>query len=71
MHHGERTTDDVILAGFAAEPQYKGKLRVLGRGFSTERYGIVVKRRSSTDRPGRGRSTGLVLRAWAPWTRQH
>jgi glutamate transport system substrate-binding protein len=38
------TTDDVILAGFAAEPQYKGKLRVLGRGFSTERYGIGVKK---------------------------
>ena len=37
------TTDDVILAGFAAEPQYKGKLRVLGKGFSTERYGIGVK----------------------------
>jgi len=37
------TTDDVILAGFAAEPQYKGKLRVLGRGFSTERYGVGVK----------------------------
>lgn len=38
------TTDDVILAGFAAEPQYKGKLRVLGKGFSTERYGIGVKK---------------------------
>ena len=37
------TTDDVILAGFAAEDQYKGKLRVLGRGFSTETYGIGVK----------------------------
>jgi len=38
------TTDDVILAGFAAEPQYKGKLRVLGKGFSVEKYGIGVKK---------------------------
>jgi glutamate transport system substrate-binding protein len=38
------TTDDVILAGFAAEPQYKGKLRVLGKGFSKESYGIGVKK---------------------------
>ena len=38
------TTDDVILAGFAAEPEYRGKLRVLGKGFSTERYGIGVKK---------------------------
>jgi glutamate transport system substrate-binding protein len=37
-------THDVNHAGFAAEPQYKGKLRVLGRGFSTERYGIGVKK---------------------------
>ena len=41
------TTDDVILAGFAAEPQYKGKLRLVGRGFSTERYGIGVKKGDS------------------------
>ena len=41
------TTDDVILAGFAAQPQYKGKLRVLGKGFSTERYGIGIKKGDS------------------------
>jgi len=41
------TTDDVILAGFAAQPQYKGRLRVLGKGFSTERYGIGVKKGDS------------------------
>ena len=34
----------MILAGFAAEPQYKGKLRVLGKGFSVEKYGIGVKK---------------------------
>ena len=38
------TTDDVILAGFAAEPQYRGKLKLVGRGFSDENYGIGVKK---------------------------
>jgi glutamate transport system substrate-binding protein len=38
------TTDDVILAGYAAEPQYKGKLKVLGKGFSDERYGVGVRK---------------------------
>jgi glutamate transport system substrate-binding protein len=38
------TTDDVILAGFAAEPEYKGKLRLAGKGFSKESYGIGVKK---------------------------
>ena len=32
------TTDDVILAGYAA--QYPGELKVVGKGFSTENYGI-------------------------------
>ena len=34
----------MILAGFAAEPQYKGKLRVVGKGFSDERYGVGIKK---------------------------
>ncbi len=34
------TTDNVILAGFAAQPQYAGKLRVVGKPFTTERYGV-------------------------------
>jgi glutamate transport system substrate-binding protein len=38
------TTDDVILAGFAAEDQYRGKLRVIGKGFSDEIYGIGIKK---------------------------
>ena len=38
------TTDDVILAGFAAEPQYRGVLKVIGKGFSDESYGIGVKK---------------------------
>ena len=38
------TTDDVILAGFAAEPEYKGMLKVVGKGFTDERYGVGVKK---------------------------
>jgi glutamate transport system substrate-binding protein len=38
------TTDDVILAGYAAEPQYRGKLKVVGKGFSDERYGVGIKK---------------------------
>lgn len=41
------TTDDVILAGFAAEPQYKGKLKVVGEGFSDELYGVGIKKGDS------------------------
>lgn len=36
------TTDDVILAGFAAQPQYQGKLKVVGKGFTDEYYGVGV-----------------------------
>jgi len=35
------TTDDAILAGYAA--QYKGKLKVVGTTFSDEPYGVGVK----------------------------
>ena len=38
------STDDVILAGFAAVEPYKGKLRVLGKGFSDEYYGVGIKK---------------------------
>jgi glutamate transport system substrate-binding protein len=37
------STDDLILAGFAAEPKYKGILKVVGKGFTDEKYGIGVK----------------------------
>lgn len=36
------TTDNVILAGFAAQPQYAGKLKVVGKTFSTEKYGVGI-----------------------------
>ncbi|MEI2779017.1 MAG: glutamate ABC transporter substrate-binding protein [Tetrasphaera sp.] len=38
------TTDDLILAGFAATPEYKGLLKVVGKGFTDETYGIGVKK---------------------------
>jgi glutamate transport system substrate-binding protein len=38
------TTDDTILAGFAAQDQFKGKLKVVGQPFSTENYGIGIKK---------------------------
>lgn len=40
------TTDDLILAGFAAQEQYKGILRLVGKGFTDERYGIGLKKGS-------------------------
>jgi glutamate transport system substrate-binding protein len=38
------TTDDTILAGYAAQPQYKDKLKVVGKTFSEERYGVGLKK---------------------------
>lgn len=38
------TTDDTILAGYAAQSQYEGKLKVVGKTFSEERYGIGLKK---------------------------
>ena len=36
------TTDNTILAGFAAQPQYEGQLKVVGTSFSEERYGVGI-----------------------------
>ncbi|HEY5822421.1 MAG TPA: glutamate ABC transporter substrate-binding protein [Propionibacteriaceae bacterium] len=38
------TTDNVILAGFAAQPQYAGKVKLIGKPFSTEKYGVGLKK---------------------------
>jgi glutamate transport system substrate-binding protein len=46
------STDDVILAGFAATSQYKGKLRLIGKGFTDEQYGVGVKK-GNTDLVGK------------------
>lgn len=34
------TTDNIILAGFAAQDAYKGKVKVVGNTFSEEDYGV-------------------------------
>jgi len=38
------TTDDTILAGYAAQEQYKGKFKVVGKPFSEENYGVGLKK---------------------------
>jgi glutamate transport system substrate-binding protein len=38
------STDDIILAGYAADPKYDGLFRVVGETFSEEPYGIGLKR---------------------------
>jgi glutamate transport system substrate-binding protein len=38
------TTDDIILAGYAAQDQYAGKFKVVGKTFSTEPYGVGLKK---------------------------
>lgn len=38
------TTDDAILAGFAAQETYKGKFKLAGDTFSVERYGVGLKK---------------------------
>jgi len=40
------TTDDVILAGFAAQEQYAGQLKLAGEPFSEERYGVGTQKGS-------------------------
>jgi glutamate transport system substrate-binding protein len=38
------TTDNTILAGYAAQEANKGKLKVVGKTFSTENYGVGLKK---------------------------
>jgi glutamate transport system substrate-binding protein len=38
------TTDNTILAGYASQEAYKGKLKVVGKTFSEEKYGIGLKK---------------------------
>ena len=38
------TTDDAILAGFAAQTANQGKLKVVGKPFSEENYGVGLKK---------------------------
>jgi len=38
------STDDIILAGYAADPNYEGEFRVVGETFSEEPYGIGLEK---------------------------
>ncbi|HMT50419.1 glutamate ABC transporter substrate-binding protein [Dietzia sp. UBA5065] len=38
------TTDDTILAGYASQDQYQGKLKVVGAPFSEELYGVGIQK---------------------------
>lgn len=40
------TTDDIILAGLAATEANKGKFKVVGNAFTTERYGVGIPKGS-------------------------
>ncbi|HYN96676.1 MAG TPA: glutamate ABC transporter substrate-binding protein [Pilimelia sp.] len=42
------TTDDIILAGYAAQSQYAGKFKVVGKTFSEEPYGIGLAKADKT-----------------------
>jgi glutamate transport system substrate-binding protein len=43
------STDNVILAGFASEPQNRGRLQVVGERFSYEKYGIGLAKGNPAD----------------------
>lgn len=52
------TTDDIILAGFAAANP--GKLKVVGKPFSTEKYGVGLKK---DDKAGRDAVNAAIEKA--------
>ncbi len=54
------TTDDIILAGFAAANP--GKLKVVGKPFSTEKYGVGLKK---DDKAGRDAVNAAIEKAIA------
>ncbi|MDN5761434.1 MAG: glutamate ABC transporter substrate-binding protein [Microlunatus sp.] len=60
------TTDNVILAGFAAQPQYQGKLKVVGKPFSEERYGVGIKK-GDTDLCGKINAALEKMEADGAW----
>lgn len=41
------STDDIILAGFAAQDQYAGQFKVVGTPFSEEKYGVGLEKGSA------------------------
>ncbi|MFI5842270.1 glutamate ABC transporter substrate-binding protein [Catenuloplanes sp. NPDC051500] len=59
------TTDDIILAGYAAQAEYAGKFKVVGKPFSKEPYGIGLKK---TDTAGCKKINEILVAAVADGT---
>ena len=57
------TTDDIILAGFAAANP--GKIKVVGKPFSTEKYGVGLKK---DDKAGRDAVNSAIEKAFTDGT---
>ncbi len=55
------TTDDIILAGYAAQAEYAGKFKVVGEPFSEEPYGIGLKK---TDTAGCTKINEILKPRW-------
>ncbi|QTX06216.1 glutamate ABC transporter substrate-binding protein [Agromyces archimandritae] len=45
------STDDVILAGYAAQDEYAGQFKIVGKPFSEEPYGVGIKQDSELCEP--------------------
>ena len=57
------TTDDIILAGFAAANP--GKIKVVGKPFSTEKYGVGLKK---DDKAGRDAINSAIEKSFTDGT---
>ncbi|GAA4150015.1 transporter substrate-binding domain-containing protein [Actinomadura keratinilytica] len=69
------STDESILAGFAADPRYKGKVRLLHKPFPghREKYGIGMRKGDEADRALINRTLNRMIRdgRWERIVRKH
>ncbi|MEU6038345.1 transporter substrate-binding domain-containing protein [Actinomadura sp. NPDC047616] len=69
------STDDSILAGFARDPRYRGRVRLLGQPFSShrEKYGIGMRKGDPADRALINRTLNQMIRdgRWERIVRRH
>ncbi|MDN6486398.1 MAG: glutamate ABC transporter substrate-binding protein [Ancrocorticia sp.] len=54
------TTDDSILAGYAAVPEYEGKFKLVGEAFSEEPYGVGFPKGSDMCEPANEALTEMI-----------
>ncbi|MDO4242699.1 MAG: glutamate ABC transporter substrate-binding protein [Actinomyces sp.] len=54
------TTDDIILAGFAAQPLYAGSMHLVGQTFTEEQYGVGLPQGSPRCEAISAAITGLI-----------